>query len=157
MNNRDLEFWSFKEVEQRLIEAMHLWRRSPGEGRWPFASDAPWHLLTREVRAGSRDEAWRNEIDDVRANPQTRSLPLTRAEVAMRDQASDWLKLVEEADRRVVVLAILDQANGRRVSWLHMLPKVGLRLGADGLRRRYSKAIERITKSLNAQRVAKAA
>jgi hypothetical protein len=40
-------FWTFDAVEERLIEAMRLWWRSPGGGRWPFASDAPWHLMTR--------------------------------------------------------------------------------------------------------------
>jgi hypothetical protein len=43
-------FWTFDAVQERLIEAMRLWWRSPGRRRWPFAGDAPWHLMTRKTR-----------------------------------------------------------------------------------------------------------
>lgn len=150
--------WTAEEVERRLVEALRLWRRSPGGGRWPFASDAPWHLMTRAVRieAGERkgmDLLRALQEDDARETAQwhgvDRPAPLSRDEVDQRDQASDWLRLVPEADRRIVVLALFDLMRGQRVSWLAMRAQVGVKLGADGLARRYRKAIERIATHLN--------
>jgi hypothetical protein len=75
--------------------------------------------------------------------------PLTRDEVGERDQASEWLALVPAADRRIVVLALYDLQRGRRVSWLAMRAQVGVKLGADGLARRYTKALDLIARHLN--------
>jgi hypothetical protein len=150
--------WSAEEVEQRLVDALNLWRRSPGEGRWPFASDAPWHLMTRAVRAEAGTvkgmELWRvmQEDDDSETRQwqgRDRPQPLTRDEVALRDQASEWLAIVPAADRRIVVLALSDLVRGRRVSWLAMRAEVGVKLGADGLRRRYTRALAAIAAHLN--------
>src|SRR4051794_25298419 len=48
-----IAFWTFEAVQERLVEAMRLWWRSPGGGRWPFAGDAPWQLMTRRTRIES--------------------------------------------------------------------------------------------------------
>lgn len=166
LKNQENGFWTFDEVQARLIEAVHLWRRSPGEGHWPFATDAPWHLLTRAARADAgrvkgMDLQRMLLDDDVQETKQwqgrERPLPLTRDEVARRDQASEWLTVVEEADRPIVQLALLDLANGRRVSWLAMRSKVGITLGAGGLAKRYSQAITRIAVHLSRNRVRAAA
>jgi hypothetical protein len=158
--------WSAEEVERRLVEALQLWQRSPGTGRWPFASDAPWHLMTRAARAEAGRvkgmELWRVlQEDDERETQQwqgrDRPLPLSRAQIALRDQASEWLALVPESERQIVVLATFDLARGRRVSWLAMRECVGVKLGADGLRRRYAKAIADLAGLLNARGVKAAA
>lgn len=137
--------WSFAAVEERMIEAALLWRRSPGGGRWPFASDGPWHLLTRETRAGDYD-ARGGEGGEA---PALRSLPLSRDEVMERDEASGWLELVDERDRRLVALAIAEQARtSQRVNWMAMRAKMGIPLGAEGLRKRYSRSITAIARQL---------
>lgn len=162
LKGKESGFWTFEEVQARLVEAVHLWRRSPGEARWPFATDAPWHLMTRATRAdagrvkGMDLQRVLNEDDEQETKQwQGRERPraLTREEIARRDQASEWLALVEEADRRILVLALYDLAAGRRVSWMAMRGQVGVTLGAGGLARRYSQAITRITTRLNRSRV----
>ena len=50
-----VEWWTFDLVREALVETIVLWRRSPGQGRWPFASDGPWHLMSREAEKGDYD------------------------------------------------------------------------------------------------------
>lgn len=158
MLNDKMVGWSFEEVEQSLVEAMLLWSRSPGQGRWPFATDGPWHLLTRQVRAGSADDVWRHESDAVkRGDISPARISLTLAEVATRDQVSEWLAIVPEQDRRLVVLALCDMARGRRVSWLRMRTRLDVQLTGEALSWRYRQAIRRIAAHLSANGVAKAA
>ena len=154
-------FWTFDAVQERLVEAMRLWHRSPGGGRWPFASDAPWHLMTRAARiecAGYREgrekqlhlqaedaeEAKRWEGSDARG-------PLSRDDVARRDEATEWLSIIPARDRRLVILALTQLAKGaKQVAWVRLKPLLGVEFGADGLRMRYSRAVSGIAKALNA-------
>jgi hypothetical protein len=161
-----LTWWSFADVEERLIEAAELWMRTPYDGGLPgmggpFATDAPWHLLTRAARAGSKMDAWRLEQDDLarkEAAPERRALGLDRAEVGRRDEATAWLLLVPEDDRRIVCLAVVQQArSGKRVDWGRMLREMGLARGKEGLRKRYSRAITALAQLLTRQRVKLAA
>lgn len=132
-------FMSFDDVEARLVEAVRLWRRMPGGGRWPFAGDGPWQLVTREVYG-----------PDVDKDAPVRERPPTRAEIAAMEEASEWLLLVPEADRRLVALAIGRLARGeKRVAWAKLKAAMGVRHGADGLRMRYSRAISRVCEVLN--------
>src|SRR4051812_16360430 len=106
----DEYFWTFDAVQERLVEGMRLWWRSPGEGKWPFASDAPWHLMTRRTRLSAgmvkgmemtrllqEDDAEETRRWQGREKPG----PLSREDVAMRDEASEWLTWVDERDRRL--------------------------------------------------------
>ena len=132
-------FWSFDMVQERLVEAVHLWRRSPGGGRSPFATDGPWELVKRELFGPA--------VDKDAPLPR---LPLRRSEVAIRDQTSDWLGWVQERDRRLVVLAVTKLAQGHgQVPWMDLRKPMGVALGADGLRMRYSRAIQAICHRLN--------
>jgi len=156
--------WTEELVEERLIEAVELWGRSAAFGyslgSGPFATDAPWHLLTRAVRAGSTMDAWRVEQDEQLARD-PRPAPargLSAAEVTRRDQAGEWLRFVPERDRKLLVEAVSEQARtGRRVDWMGMRAKVGVRLGADGLRKRYWRALGSIVRELGRGRVPMAA
>lgn len=143
--------WSFTMVQDRLVEATQAWWRCEG-GRWPFAGDAPWHLAARELYG-----------PDVDKDAPTRRLPLTRAEVAKRDEAADWLTWVDERDRRIVVLAVLQLASGKhaRVQWAQLRAKLvggpgGLEVAitARGLGMRYARAIAAIARRLSDERVA---
>lgn len=158
--------WTVEEVEQRLVDALHLWARSPGERRWPFASDAPWHLMTRKTRVaigvegglkGRELQLHMQAQDAEEAKRGPKPLPLSRGEVAMRDQASEWLGYVPERDRRLVVLALFDISLGRRVSWLRMRRRLDVALTGEALSYRYRKALEAIAKRLNASGVRVAA
>lgn len=140
---------TFKDVEQGLVEVMELWRRTPGQGRGsPFASDGPWELADRELYGPDVDK-------DVPLRP----APLTRAEVAERDRVTAWVELAPERDRRLVSLAIVQMSRKgyKSPGFKELLPKMGLRLGADGLRKRYNRAIYKIASELNLQAEARRA
>jgi hypothetical protein len=153
------EFWTFDAVQERLIEAMRLWWRSPGGGRWPFAGDAPWHLMTRRTRieAGDfkgRELQLREQADDAeeakRWEGRDRKGPLSRDEVALRDEATEWLLWVPERDRRLVIIALTQLAAGHaNPSWMKIKTMVGVEFGADGLRKRYSRAVSGVAQRLN--------
>jgi hypothetical protein len=144
-------------IEGRLVEAAGLWRRSPMTGfspsrRSPFASDGPWNLMTRKVRAGGVWEAWRQEIDDAAvqaardkgafASGADSVRGLSTEEVERRDEASEWLAWVPEADRMLVLDGVTWQAaTGRRIDWARMLRWQGLERGKEGLRKRYARAL----------------
>lgn len=134
-------FWTFDTVQEGLVEAMILWKRSPGGGRWPFASDGPWYLVKAELYG-----------PDVDKDAPLRPMPLTRAEVDERDATSEWLRFVPDRDRRLVILAIAQIASGRaRVNWIGLRKPMRVKLGADGLRMRYSRAITAICRKLNGE------
>jgi hypothetical protein len=136
-------FWTFDAVQDAMVEAVDLWRRSPGGGRWPFAGDGPWQWV--------RSLEWGDYAD---ADAVPRAAPLTRAEVATRDAVSGWLAWVPERDRKLVVLAIGQLSRGHaRVSWMRLKVELGVPFGADGLRRRYGRALTGICGQLNAATV----
>lgn len=141
---------TFAEVQERLVEAMILWRRSPGGGRWPFAGDGPWHLVRDD---GSWQAAWDHNLNALQtgrpATEKPRPLPLSRAEVAERDRVSEWLRFVPERDRRLVVLALTQLARGHSSPrWSVIRPMLNAEIGTRGLAQRYSRAITNIVKSL---------
>lgn len=133
---------SWAEVEARLVEAARVWRALES-GRWPFASDGPWHMFVRE----RGDWGWLDERAD-RWERGARLRP-SRAEIGAAEEAVGWLRLVPERDRRLVVLAVTMLATGEsRVPWRRLLPLMGLKLGEHGLRRRYDRAIQSISQAL---------
>jgi hypothetical protein len=139
--------WAFVTVEDRMIEAAALWRRAPGGGASPFATDGPWHLIKAE--AGDYD-ARGGDLSQVQLKP----LPLARAEVDRMMEASGWIEAhVPERDRKLVCLVLVVKAQDRRPNWLRLLAVLGLGHGAEGLRKRYSRAITAVAKALTAARV----
>jgi hypothetical protein len=135
-------FWTFDAVEAAMVEAVELWRRSPGGGHWPFAGDGPWQWV--------RSLEWGDYAD---ADAVPRAAPLTRAEVAQRDAVSGWLAWVPGRDRKLVVLAIGHLVRGSaRVSWMRLKVEMGVPFGADGLRRRYGRALAGVCARLNGVR-----
>lgn len=144
--------WTYEMVEARLVEAMELWRRSPGGGRWPFASDAPWHLMRRFNEAGQGFEFHDARGGDMKSSDvPLRPLPLSIEEVAERDAVSEWVpRYVPERDRRLVSVVLVIKASGARVSWLRLRRRFGQEIGGHGLRKRYARAINCICIALNA-------
>lgn len=118
---------SLDDLQEALVAVHELWRRSPGERRWPFAGDAPWHLMQGEVgdlgAAEQSDtlittEAGRElrvrKVDTLRPR-----VALDAREVAERDRVTGWLQLLSDpVDRRVVWAATGALARGEgRVPW----------------------------------------
>ncbi|MEZ7273892.1 hypothetical protein NYF14_10525 [Sphingobium sp. 10 DY56-G10] len=131
-------YWSFADVEARLVEAMQFqWRTE--RGAWAFASDGPWHLIVRDW--------WDWAAHEDRPVPR---IPLSREQMARMEEASAWLGHAPERDRKLVVLAITALAAGRKsVPWRALLKPMGLKLGAHGLRKRYARAVTCICETLN--------
>lgn len=149
--------WTYDLVEERLVEAAALWRRSPGDGKWPFAADAPWHQMKRinETKDGFLFHDARG-CDLTSSDVPLRPLPPTREEIGRRDEASAWLEryLDREIDRRVIALALDAKAYGHRPDWAWIMRRVGIERGRDGVRMRYERAVGRITKALTKARIA---
>lgn len=136
------------EVEEGLVEAWLLWRRSPGGGRWPFAADGPWHLVSREAGKGD----WDARGVDGEAPP-PRETGLSTKEVARRDALSAWLQFAPDRDRRLVCMVIEQLGRGRQrpdfMALRPMFPNAqGKALGADGLRKRYGRALTAIARGV---------
>lgn len=139
------QFWTFEAVQERLVEAMLLWRRMPDRERGWLAVKAYWPDLRRHNHFG--------DYADAEATP--RPLPLSRAEIRRMEEASEWLLLVSERDRALVALAVSWLAGGRsQVPWRRLLRPLGVTFGADGLRMRYGRAINRIAVALERGKVA---
>ncbi len=132
-------FWSFALVEERLVEAMQLqWRTE--RGTWGFASDGPWHLIVRDW--------WDWAAHEEKPVPR---IPLSRDQIARMEQASAWLVLAPERDRKLVVLAVTALAAGRKVvPWRALRRMMRVKPGEDALRRRYGSALRVICQALNA-------
>jgi hypothetical protein len=149
-----VEFWAFRDVEDRLVEAMTLWRRSPDREHGWLHVKAFWP----EVRRFGWTTAVGGEFDHPEQEPQTRAPRLTRLQVQQMNDAADWLLLVPERDRRLVALAVARLASGaKQVPWGELKPALGVQFGAHGLRKRYSRAITGIANALNARNSAKIA
>lgn len=137
--------WTWQLVQERMTEALLLWRRSPD-------SDARFSLGGRisSVWQQSIDDRWAliDLVDLEAARP--RALPLSRADMARMTEAAEWLRFVPEADRRLAVLVLTYLAKGeKKVPWLKLKRRLGVQFGADGLRKRYSRAITEVAKALN--------
>ncbi|GAB5481255.1 MAG: hypothetical protein Pars92KO_10120 [Parasphingorhabdus sp.] len=146
-----LGLWTFDMVQDRMVEAVRTWWRTPGrvgpsKGS-PFASDIPAELIVREANMGDYDErGYLGTSSDVPLRPAA----MTRADVDARDVASDWMAFVPESDRRLVSLALVYLARGRAsVPWMQLKRDMGIAVGAGGLQRRYEKAIGSVAKALN--------
>lgn len=148
-----VDWWTFDLVREALVEAAMLWRRSPGSGRWPFASDGPWHLMSRDVNAGDYDA--RGGFD-TSSDVAVRPLPLSRAEVDQRDRVTEWLMLLRsEEDRRLLAICLDHHARGwKQLPWVdRIMPMLGMRRGKDGLAKRYRAALRAIAEALNAAEI----
>lgn len=154
MDIEAVEWWTFDLVREALVEAALLWRRSPGSGRWPFASDGPWHLMSRDVHAGDYDaRGGFDSSSDVAVRP----LPLSRVEVERRDAVSEWIGMVpKEEDRRLLALCCEFYARGfAQLPWRRIKRVMGVERGEAGLRKRFERAVGAIAMSLNSAEIRK--
>lgn len=150
-------FHTFDLVEEQLVGAMLLWRRAPDRERGWMAVRALWPDIRRP---GSEERWWDvdGELNLTGADrPEPRPLPLTRAEVGEMNRIGEWLGLVPEEDRRIVVLAVLALASGRkRVPWSRLLKPLGMKRGAGAIEQAYRRSIGMIAFRLNGHSEAEA-
>lgn len=133
---------TFADVEDRLVEAMlTCWRYPDRERGWQRIRSA-WPEISRDVFAGDYDaRGGDGSSSDVAIRPASQ----TRAEVAEMEEAFGWLDAIAPDDRKLVGLAIIQLARGKReVPWADLLRRMGLDRGADGLRMRYGRALHAI-------------
>ncbi|WP_244501369.1 hypothetical protein [Sphingomonas gellani] len=134
---------TFTDVEDRLVEALlTCWRCPDRERGWQQLRSA-WPEVAAEARASDYDggkDAGEQRIDAV-----LRLASQTRADIAEMEEAFGWLDAIDPADRKLIGLAVAELARGKReVSWVGLLARMGLSHGAEGLRKRYSRAITAI-------------
>lgn len=132
--------WAYEAVEERLVEMVDLWRRSPGGGSAGYATDGPWRQMLREW--------WDHGAHDERPAPR---LPLTRDEVGRRDEASSWVeRWVPVRDVPLLWLALCAKARGAQPGWKRIGSDLGLALSRQALALRYERAVGAICRALNA-------
>jgi hypothetical protein len=139
---------SFDDVQERLVQAMLIcWRNPDRERGWQRIRSA-WPDVLAE--AGDYDaRGGEHSSSDVSIRPAA----LTRAEVAAMEEAFGWLDAVPVDDRKLIGLAITALARGEaRVPWLRLRRPMGVTLGADGLRRRYGRALGALVVRVNRAR-----
>jgi len=136
---------SFDDVQDRLVEALlTCWRYPDRERGWQTLRSA-WPEISRDVWAGDYDA---RGGDGTSADVALRPASQTRAEVAEMEEAFGWLDAVAPEDRKLIGLALVQLARGKReVSSADLMRKLGIERGADGLRMRYSRAISAIAQA----------
>lgn len=133
---------SFDDVQDRLVEALLTCWRYPDRERGWLTLRSAWPEISRDVWAGDYDA---RGGDGTSADVALRPASQTRAEIAEMEEAFGWLDAVPASDRKLIALVIRELARGRReVSWLGLLGRMGLDRGAEGLRKRYARAINAI-------------
>jgi hypothetical protein len=138
--------WTWQLVEDRMAEAMaHWWRSSDSEARFSLG--------------GRISSIWRQAFTDKMAlieqlgmepTPPA-AMPLSRADIRRMEEASEWMRFVPEADRRLVVIVLVKLASGSKsASWMAIWKALGRgKPGPEGLRSRYSRAITCVANALN--------
>jgi hypothetical protein len=134
---------TFTDIEDRLVEALlTCWRYPDRERGWQTLRSA-WPEISRDVWAGDYDARGGDGTSAV-----LRPAAQTRAEISEMEEAFGWLDGVAAEDRKLIGLAIVQLAKGKReVSWLDLMRQMGIKRGADGLRMRYSRAIAAIAQA----------
>lgn len=143
-------FFTFAMVEERMIEALQLWRRMPdGDARFGLGGriSSIWRSFVRDremlIAAGELVQATSSGSVPIRMRP-------TRDDVAAMEEASEWLLLAPERDRQIIVLALSQRAAGfKRVRWAKVREAMATEHGTRSLGMRYSRAITAIANALN--------
>lgn len=141
-------FWDYEAVRLRLVDAIEAWWRTP-------APDARFKI------GGRISSIWSNYVpepalidrvkDEDAPNDDLRPLPLSRGDMARRDEASEWILFIPERDRRIVCEGLAYLAKGhKQVPWLKLWKRLGRgKPGPDGLRKRFDRAITDVCHALN--------
>ncbi|MEG3177037.1 hypothetical protein U1872_12415 [Sphingomonas sp. RB3P16] len=136
---------SFGDVEERLIEAMLVCWRNPDRERGWMRIRSAWP----DVAAEPGDYDARGG-DQTSSDVEIRPASLTRLEVAEMEEAFGWVDCLTPIDRKLVGLVISQLARGaKQVPWMKLRGPMGLTRGAEGLRKRYERAIGAVCRRVN--------
>jgi hypothetical protein len=141
--------WTWQAVEERMAEAMGHWWRSPdSEARYSLGGRIS--SIWRQSWTDRSVMALIEQLDVVKTE-QPKALPLSRDDMARMVEASEWMRFVPEADRRLVITVLVKLAKGNTtVPWLAIWKALGRgKPGPEGLRSRYSRAITCVANALN--------
>jgi hypothetical protein len=160
-SRKDGLFWTFTDVEERMVEAIGFLDRVSPSGRNPFATDGPWAQIRRAYDAGAqtRDDVadYVPDLDAVREREAQGRGGLRAAEVDRMEQALEWITLVQDRKGRLrpLVGVVLQQKvkGGSQVDWAEVKRRLRSSDSHDCLRVSYSRAIGRIAATLNQKRV----
>lgn len=144
--------WSWKAVEDRMVDAMrHWWRSSDSEARYNLGGRIS--SIWRQAWTDRLDLIRHDGLVDLKAE-EPRPLPLSRDDIARMVEASEWLRFVPDRDRRLVIVVLVKLASGHKtVPWLTIWKALGRgKPGPEGLRSRYSRAITCIANALNGEK-----
>lgn len=131
----------WESVEARLVEAFDVLHRLPDPSPGP---QLRMMALWREVVAD------RTDIDQT---PSPGRPGVSRWELGRMDEALAWCEWLSPEARRVVGAVVTWQAAGRgEVRWTEIRRRLGVETTTEGLRKAYSRALQRICGRLNVGR-----
>jgi hypothetical protein len=136
----------WRDVEERMVEAMGFWWRShDNEARFSLGG-----RISSIWRQAFTDKLALIEQLDMEPSPPM-ALPLSRGDMRRMEEAAEWMRYVPEGDRRLVVTVLVKLASGHKtVPWLTIWKALGRgKPGPDGLRSRYSRALTCVCNALN--------
>lgn len=147
-------------LEDEMAEAVRLsWLLVDRTGSSPFAADGPWHLMTRDARAGDYD-ARGGDMDDAPAPRDT----LDVTDMAMIERLGGWLSMLARRPRRgqakvgdvadgAIVAAVMRQrAAGRsQVDWGRVSKAVGRERGKGAVEKQYDRAMDWLAGQVSAK------
>lgn len=143
------EWWSFDAVQERMLEAWGYMGRMPdGEAAWLRAcSRSSMPAIVRSARAG-------DTLETRTGRPGLRSAQVDLVERVLTGEGA-WIEWVVPRDRSLVATVL--RMSGRRtgVEWRDVAESEGGSVGAEALRKRYSRAITGIVVRLNRTRAAR--
>lgn len=142
-------FWTWDQVEERLIEAVSCWRRMPDRERGWQRVCARWP----ELKHFGEHVNVAGEFSEREADPKPRRPSLTRGEIAAMEEATEWLTWIAgEAQRRTLVAGLVDRAKGnKQVGWTALRERLGMPETPAALEWRYARAVRFIASVLNAK------
>jgi hypothetical protein len=148
---KDDAFWSFDDVQERLVEAYGFLRRLPDreQGWLKTATMSLWQQVNATAGMTAVEQAeWRL----YRAGDAPRLPGLTRDEVERMEATLRWLEWVQPEQRKVVHMAVGQLASGRqsRIAWGSLASDPTCPGSADKLRMAYNRSVTRICNRLNA-------
>jgi hypothetical protein len=136
---------SFGDVEERLVEAMLVCWRNPDRERGWMRIRSAWP----DVAAEPGDYDARGG-DLAMPDAEIRPASLTRREVAEMEEAFGWVEVLKPIDRKLIGLVITALARGaKQVPWMQLRGPMGVTRGAEGLRKRYERAMGEVCRRVN--------
>lgn len=146
-------YWSFADVEERLIEALQVSARLPDPSRHAaWLSVSVMSLWQQTIHEG--EAAWANyAIDACDDDADRRPLRPGRDEIGRAEEVERWVvNWVGERDRKLLGLAAGALARGAsQVPWRMVARAMGWGGHEDTLRKRYGAALSVLCMRLNAR------